>query len=144
MEDGKNTFRWIFRHCFFVHAWIFKYWYSQFQSLLSGSLSTHQFQIKPGQGHIEKWVLRKAFDDEEHPYLPKVHIHYLSSFYLHKYMNCFRLTCPICFMQHILYRQKEQFSDGVGYNWIDGLKAHAAQHVPIWVFVLYPFVPFIA
>lgn len=57
--------------------------------------------IKPGQGHIEKWVLRKAFDDEEHPYLPK----------------------------HILYRQKEQFSDGVGYSWIDGLKAHAAQHV---------------
>lgn len=25
----------------------------------------------------------------------------------------------------ILWRQKEQFSDGVGYNWIDGLKAHA-------------------
>lgn len=33
------------------------------------------------------------------------------------------------FMQHILYRQKEQFSDGVGYSWIDGLKAHAAKHV---------------
>ncbi|KAI3811528.1 hypothetical protein L1987_21252 [Smallanthus sonchifolius] len=33
---------------------------------------------------IEKWILRKAFDDEYHPYLPK----------------------------HILYRQKEQFSDG--------------------------------
>ncbi|KAK9279498.1 hypothetical protein L1049_013177 [Liquidambar formosana] len=32
-------------------------------------------------------------------------------------------------LQHILYRQKEQFSDGVGYSWIDGLKAHAAQHV---------------
>ena len=26
----------------------------------------------------------------------------------------------------ILWRQKEQFSDGVGYGWIDGLKAHAA------------------
>ncbi|MEO7432426.1 MAG: asparagine synthase B [Dokdonella sp.] len=25
----------------------------------------------------------------------------------------------------ILWRQKEQFSDGVGYGWIDGLKAHA-------------------
>ncbi|KAM0953202.1 putative asparagine synthase (glutamine-hydrolyzing) [Dioscorea sansibarensis] len=57
--------------------------------------------IKPESGRIEKWVLRKAFDDEENPYLPK----------------------------HILYRQKEQFSDGVGYSWIDGLKAHAAQHV---------------
>ncbi|KAJ9167547.1 hypothetical protein P3X46_022191 [Hevea brasiliensis] len=57
--------------------------------------------IKPEQGRIEKWVLRRAFDGEERPYLPK----------------------------HILYRQKEQFSDGVGYSWIDGLKAHAAQHV---------------
>ncbi len=29
----------------------------------------------------------------------------------------------------ILWRQKEQFSDGVGYGWIDGLKAHAQAHV---------------
>jgi asparagine synthase (glutamine-hydrolysing) len=29
----------------------------------------------------------------------------------------------------ILWRQKEQFSDGVGYGWIDGLKAHAAVQV---------------
>jgi asparagine synthase (glutamine-hydrolysing) len=29
----------------------------------------------------------------------------------------------------ILWRQKEQFSDGVGYAWIDGLKAHAASQV---------------
>ena len=29
----------------------------------------------------------------------------------------------------ILWRQKEQFSDGVGYGWIDGLKAHAEQIV---------------
>ena len=29
----------------------------------------------------------------------------------------------------ILWRQKEQFSDGVGYGWIDGLKAHADKHV---------------
>jgi asparagine synthase (glutamine-hydrolysing) len=34
-------------------------------------------------------------------------------------------------LQHILYRQKEQFSDGVGYSWIDGLKAHAASNVHI-------------
>jgi asparagine synthase (glutamine-hydrolysing) len=57
--------------------------------------------IKRDEGRIEKWILRRAFDDEQRPYLPK----------------------------HILYRQKEQFSDGVGYSWIDGLKAHAAQHV---------------
>jgi len=29
----------------------------------------------------------------------------------------------------ILWRQKEQFSDGVGYGWIDGLKAHAEQAI---------------
>jgi asparagine synthase (glutamine-hydrolysing) len=29
----------------------------------------------------------------------------------------------------VLWRQKEQFSDGVGYGWIDGLKAHAEQEV---------------
>jgi len=28
--------------------------------------------------------------------------------------------------EKILWRQKEQFSDGVGYGWIDSLKAHAA------------------
>ena len=28
-----------------------------------------------------------------------------------------------------MWRQKEQFSDGVGYAWIDGLKAHANRNV---------------
>ncbi|KAL2355680.1 hypothetical protein BJ546DRAFT_971363 [Cryomyces antarcticus] len=54
---------------------------------------------------IEKYILRKAFDtsDEpgEKPYLP----------------------------EKILWRQKEQFSDGVGYGWIDGLKDNAELHV---------------
>ncbi|PKU70270.1 Asparagine synthetase [glutamine-hydrolyzing] 2 [Dendrobium catenatum] len=57
--------------------------------------------IRPDLGRIEKWILRNAFDDNDKPYLPK----------------------------HILYRQKEQFSDGVGYSWIDGLKDHANEHV---------------
>lgn len=57
--------------------------------------------IDRSKGRIEKYILRKAFDDEENPYLPK----------------------------HILYRQKEQFSDGVGYSWIDGLKEHASMQV---------------
>ncbi|CAI7767938.1 unnamed protein product [Closterium sp. NIES-54] len=35
------------------------------------------------------------------------------------------LKHPYPLYQHILYRQKEQFSDGVEYSWIDGLKAHA-------------------
>jgi len=65
------------------------------------SIDPESKMIKRDEGRIEKWVLRRAFDDEENPYLPK----------------------------HILYRQKEQFSDGVGYSWIDGLKAHAEQHV---------------
>ncbi|GMM53520.1 asparagine synthase (glutamine-hydrolyzing) 1 [Maudiozyma humilis] len=49
-------------------------------------------------GKIEKYILRKAFDTSDDPaakpYLP----------------------------DEILWRQKEQFSDGVGYSWIDGLK----------------------
>lgn len=32
----------------------------------------HPLQIRKDQGRIEKWVMRKAFDDEENPYLPKV------------------------------------------------------------------------
>ncbi|MCB0443154.1 MAG: asparagine synthase B [Flavobacterium sp.] len=42
---------------------------------------------------IEKYILRKAFDTPNQPYLP----------------------------HEVLWRQKEQFSDGVGYNWIDTL-----------------------
>ncbi|KAL8711544.1 MAG: hypothetical protein Q9220_003954 [cf. Caloplaca sp. 1 TL-2023] len=54
---------------------------------------------------IEKYILRKAFDTSQEPdtqpYLPS----------------------------HILWRQKEQFSDGVGYGWIDALKTNAEYHV---------------
>lgn len=54
---------------------------------------------------IEKYILRKAFDTTDEPdvkpYLP----------------------------DHILWRQKEQFSDGVGYGWIDALKDNAELHV---------------
>jgi asparagine synthase (glutamine-hydrolysing) len=48
-------------------------------------------------GKMEKWILRKAFED----YLP----------------------------ESIAWRQKEQFSDGVGYGWIDKLKEIANQIV---------------
>jgi len=34
-----------------------------------------------------------------------------------------------CLPGSILWRQKEQFSDGVGYGWIDGLKAHTQAQV---------------
>lgn len=54
---------------------------------------------------IEKYILRKAFDTSDEPgvepYLP----------------------------DNILWRQKEQFSDGVGYSWIDALKDNAELHV---------------
>jgi len=46
---------------------------------------------------MEKYIVRQAFDDKENPYLPK----------------------------DVLWRQKEQFSDGVGYSWIDHLKMEA-------------------
>jgi asparagine synthetase B (glutamine-hydrolysing) len=56
-----------------------------------------------GCPRMEKYVIRKAFDcaPDGKPYLPR----------------------------SILWRQKEQFSDGVGYSWIDGMKAHAAAAV---------------
>lgn len=56
-----------------------------------------------GRPKMEKYILRKAFDcgPEGTPYLPK----------------------------SILWRQKEQFSDGVGYSWIDGIKDNAAAFV---------------
>lgn len=55
---------------------------------------------------IEKYIMRKAFDPSvlppgSKPYLP----------------------------HHILWRQKEQFSDGVGYGWIDALKDEAKKIV---------------
>ena len=58
----------------------------------------HCMPIHPEQKccGIEKYILRKAFDTPDDPYLPK----------------------------EILWRQKEQFSDGVGYSWIDELKAY--------------------
>jgi len=55
-----------------------------------------------GNKRMEKWVLRKAFDvPAPGAYLP----------------------------QNVLWRQKEQFSDGVGYSWIDRLQAHAEKEV---------------
>ena len=49
----------------------------------------------------EKYILRKAFDTADNPYLPS----------------------------EVLWRQKEQFSDGVGYNWIDQLIEYCSSQV---------------
>ena len=54
-----------------------------------------------GSGVIEKKLIRSSFDLPEDPYLPN----------------------------EVLWRQKEQFSDGVGYGWIDGLKDVAESKV---------------
>lgn len=43
----------------------------------------------------------------------------------HILRECFADLLP----KEIVWRQKEQFSDGVGYGWIDALKAEAACHV---------------
>ena len=54
-------------------------------------------KLPDGKQRMEKWVLRKAFEDM----LP----------------------------ENICWRQKEQFSDGVGYNWIDTLKKMTEEKV---------------
>lgn len=50
-------------------------------------------------GRMEKWILRKAFDDDT--YLPP----------------------------EVLWRQKEQFGDGVGYSWIDSIREFVGEEV---------------
>ena len=50
-------------------------------------------------GKMEKWILRKAFDDGS--------------------------TLPA----EVLWRQKEQFGDGVGYSWIDSIRDFVDQQV---------------
>lgn len=55
-----------------------------------------------GRKRMEKWILRKAFDlPGSRAYLPA----------------------------SVLWRQKEQFSDGVGYTWIDSIQAHAERTI---------------
>lgn len=71
------------------------------------NINPEEKMIKKGPGvskedtRIEKWAIRKAFDTPDDPYLPK----------------------------EILWRQKEQFSDGVGYGWVDSLKDIAEKEV---------------
>mmetsp|Transcript_14427 Transcript_14427/g.34922 ORF Transcript_14427/g.34922 Transcript_14427/m.34922 type:complete len:600 (-) Transcript_14427:151-1950(-) len=71
------------------------------------NLDPEQKMIRKGPGvskedtKIEKWSIRKAFDTPDDPYLP----------------------------DDILWRQKEQFSDGVGYGWVDHLKDIAEKEI---------------
>ncbi|CAI5508573.1 unnamed protein product [Closterium sp. Naga37s-1] len=94
------------------------------------SIDPQYKMIRKRDRRIEKWVIRRAFDDEERPYLPK-HILYrqkeqFSDGVGYSWIDGLKAHAE---RMHILYRQKEQFSDGVGYSWIDGLKAHAERMV---------------
>jgi asparagine synthase (glutamine-hydrolysing) len=59
-----------------------------------------RFKMVTPEQPMEKWILRSAFD-RNGKYLP----------------------------DEILWRQKEQFSDGCGYSWIDSLKAYTLTQV---------------
>lgn len=63
-------------------------------------IKTEEKQPKTYDG-AEKYILRKAFDMPENPYLPT----------------------------EVLWRQKEQFSDGVGYSWINELIEYCSAQV---------------
>ena len=97
---------------------------------------------------IEKWALRAAFDTEDNPYLPK------EVLWRQKEQVRRQLLWAATFSHRLNYRSvidlpstshrppidlprppkserlvspriSRQFSDGVGYSWIDGLKEHA-------------------
>jgi len=67
------------------------------------SKGAHAEVDEDGRPKMEKYILRKAFDcaPDGKAYLP----------------------------ESILWRQKEQFSDGVGFSWIDSIKEHAGKIV---------------
>lgn len=75
------------------------------KQFLQVAMSIDPKDKKPDEDRMEKYILRKAFDTSDdpsaEPYLP----------------------------DHVLWRQKEQFSDGVGYSWIDTLKNVAGAQV---------------
>jgi asparagine synthase (glutamine-hydrolysing) len=79
------------------------------------------FKIPPGlkcKNGIEKYVMRKAFDVKD------------------------KEGKPVYLPDSILWRQKEQFSDGVGYGWIDSVRELGEQTVSDEEFatrvILYP------
>lgn len=63
----------------------------------------------PALGRIQKYLLRRAFDEE----------YYQSS-----------ITGKQLLPHSVLYREKEQFADGIGRSWITTLRMHATEHFP--------------
>lgn len=82
----------------------------QFLNVVMGTDA--KYKMINGNQSMEKFILRKAFDDTDKPYLPK----------------------------EVLWRQKEQFSDGVGYSWIDSLKDHANKTISDQQFKMAPII----
>lgn len=76
----------------------------KFLEVAMGKIASETKMVDPKRRPIEKYILREAFSkpSTEQTYLP----------------------------DSVLWRQKEQFSDGVGYEWIDALKKHAALLYP--------------
>lgn len=68
------------------------------KEFLEVSMSVHADLKRVYSDRCEKWVLRRAFAEDD--LIPDA----------------------------ILWRQKEQFSDGVGYSWVDRLKDKAAEY----------------
>jgi asparagine synthase (glutamine-hydrolysing) len=70
-----------------------------FMDVAMGTAPEHRMisRTLPGRRGIEKEILRLAFDDPADPWLP----------------------------EDVLWRQKEQFSDGVGYSWVDSIRTRA-------------------
>lgn len=69
------------------------------KAFLQLAMSIHpRYKMPANYNGVEKYILRKAFDTPGRPFLPS----------------------------EVLWRQKEQFSDGVGYSWIDTLTAWCA------------------
>jgi asparagine synthase (glutamine-hydrolysing) len=77
-----------------------------------------------GRPRMEKYILRKAFDVSPDGKVTSRYFPLLSR--LQAKENS-RVSCVLqpYLPKSILWRQKEQFSDGVGYSWIDGLKGHS-------------------
>ncbi|EME29503.1 asparagine synthase (glutamine-hydrolyzing) [Galdieria sulphuraria] len=73
------------------------------RDFLDVAMSIHPREKVTCKNRIEKYIIRYAFSKE----------------------FCGEVYLP----DDILWRQKEQFSDGVGYSWIDGLKAYCEKAV---------------
>lgn len=75
------------------------------KQFLNVSMNIDPQEKMSSKERMEKYILRKAFDTTDEP------------------------DTPAYLPDKILWRQKEQFSDGVGYGWIDALKDEAEKKV---------------